>query len=80
VDRIVGMRDGRTSTEILRRRDASGAALSEEEYVIVDRGGRLTLPQAYVDRLALRERARARLNEDHVSIYPDDATQSQAEK
>jgi ABC-type lipoprotein export system ATPase subunit len=71
VDRVVGMRDGRTSIEILRRRDASGVALGEDEYVIVDRAGRLQLPQAYIDTLGLEERARVRLLEDHIGVWPD---------
>lgn len=71
VDRVVGMRDGRTSTEILRRRDASGATLFEEEYVILDRAGRLQLPQAYLEKLEMADRARVRLEEDHVGVWPD---------
>jgi ABC-type lipoprotein export system ATPase subunit len=77
VDRVVGMRDGRTSIEILRRRDASGVPLGEDEYVIVDRAGRLQLPQAYIDTLGLEERARVRLLEDHIGVWPDsDRSQS----
>jgi ABC-type lipoprotein export system ATPase subunit len=71
VDRVVGMRDGRTSIEILRRRSQNGQTLSEDEYVILDRAGRLQLPQAFIDRLQLEERARVRLLEDHIGVWPD---------
>jgi ABC-type lipoprotein export system ATPase subunit len=71
VDRVVGMRDGRTSIEIVRRRDASGVPLGEDEYVIVDRAGRLQLPQSYIDTLGLEDRARVRLLEDHIGVWPD---------
>lgn len=71
VDRVVGMRDGRTSIEILRRRDEGGQTLSEDEYVILDRAGRLQLPQAYIDKLGMEERARVRLQQDHIGVYPD---------
>jgi ABC-type lipoprotein export system ATPase subunit len=71
VDRVVGMRDGRTSIEILRRRAASGQTLSEDEYVILDRAGRLQLPQAFIDKLQLDERARVKLLEDHIGVWPD---------
>ncbi|MCS6872269.1 MAG: ABC transporter ATP-binding protein [Anaerolineae bacterium] len=71
VDRVVGMRDGRTSTEILRRRTDNGQLVSAEEYVIVDRVGRLQLPQAYLEKLGIAERARLKLRDDHVGVYPD---------
>jgi len=71
VDRVVGMRDGRTSTEILRRRDAEGRPADAEEYAIVDRAGRLQLPSQYVDKLGIQERARLRLQEDHIGVYAD---------
>ncbi len=72
VDRVVGMRDGRTSTEILRRRDSDGQIASADEYAIVDRVGRLQLPQAYLESLGIAERARLKLREDHVGVYPDE--------
>jgi ABC-type lipoprotein export system ATPase subunit len=70
VDRVVGMRDGRTSTEILRRRDGD-IAIHEEEYAILDRAGRLQLPEAYIEALDMEERVRLRLNDDHVQIWPE---------
>jgi ABC-type lipoprotein export system ATPase subunit len=71
VDRVIGMRDGRTSTEIVRRRDSAGRIASADEYVIVDRAGRLQLPQAYLEQLGIAERARLKLREDHIGVYPD---------
>jgi ABC-type lipoprotein export system ATPase subunit len=71
VDRVVGMRDGRTSIEILRRRDETGQTLSEDEYVILDRAGRLQLPQSYIESLNMEERARVRLLDDHIGVWPD---------
>ncbi|MBN1565920.1 MAG: ABC transporter ATP-binding protein [Anaerolineae bacterium] len=70
VDRVVGLRDGRTSTEILRRRDGD-RAISEEEYAILDRAGRLQLPEAYIDTLAMEDRVLLRLDEDHVQVWPE---------
>ena len=71
VDRVVGFRDGRTSTEVIRRRDSNGAAISEEEFAILDRVGRLQLPQAYIETLGMKDRVKLRLREDHVGVYPD---------
>lgn len=70
VDRVVGMRDGRASTEVLRRRDESGIALTEEEFAVLDRTGRLQLPQAYMDALQMENLVRLRLEDDHIGIYP----------
>ncbi len=70
VDRVVGMRDGRTSTEILRRREGD-VALYEEEYAILDRAGRLQLPEAYIEALDMEDRVRLRLNEDHIGVWPE---------
>ncbi len=70
VDRVVGMRDGRTSTEILRRREGD-VAVHEEEYAILDRAGRLQLPEAYIEALDMEDRVRLRLNEDHVGVWPE---------
>ncbi|MEP7288995.1 MAG: ATP-binding cassette domain-containing protein [Chloroflexota bacterium] len=72
VDRVVGMRDGRTSIEIVHKRDASGQTLSEDEYVILDRAGRLQLPQSYIDELGMEERTRVRLLSDHIGVWPDE--------
>jgi ABC-type lipoprotein export system ATPase subunit len=70
VDRVVGMRDGRTSTEILRRRSGD-VAIHEEEYAILDRAGRLQLPEAYIEALDMEDRVRLRLLEDHVGVWPE---------
>jgi len=70
VDRVVGMRDARTSTEILRRRGGD-VVLHEEEYAILDRAGRLQLPEAYIDALDMEDRVRLRLNEDHIGVWPE---------
>ncbi len=71
VDRVIGMRDGRATTEVLRQRDAAGVALTEEEFALLDRTGRLQLPQPYMEALQLEGRVRLRLHEDHVGVYPD---------
>jgi len=71
VDRIVGIRDGRTSTEIRRTRSGADGSLREDEWVILDKTGRLQLPQVYVDALMMRRRVKVRLENDHVSVWPD---------
>ncbi|MCJ7535059.1 MAG: ABC transporter ATP-binding protein, partial [Anaerolineales bacterium] len=58
VDRVIAIRDGRTSTEIRRHRDELSGDVDEEEWVILDQAGRLQLPKSYVDSLALKERVK----------------------
>ena len=79
VQRTVAIRDGRTSTETLRRTelgdDGDHRAISEE-FAVLDRAGRLQLPKQHIAALELQHRVRLRLEEDHVGVWPD----SQAEK
>jgi len=79
VDRIIGIRDGRTSTEIRRTRSHKDGSLQEDEWVILDKTGRLQLPQIYVDSLLMQGRVKVRLEEDHVSVWPDKDPPSSSE-
>ncbi|WP_329371803.1 ABC transporter ATP-binding protein [Streptomyces sp. NBC_00669] len=76
VQRTVRIRNGRTSTEVLRR-VATGAdgveALTSEEYAVLDRNGRLQIPREFTERLHLRKRVRLALESDHVGVWPDTA-------
>jgi ABC-type methionine transport system ATPase subunit len=73
VGRTVAIRDGRTSTETLRRTEQTddGHRVISEEYAVLDRAGRLQLPRSHVEALELRSRVRLRLEEDHVGVWPD---------
>ncbi len=74
VRRTVQIRDGRTSTEVLRptERDDSGAEVHvAEEFAVLDRTGRLQLPEDFVTALDLRDRVRLALETDHVGVWPD---------
>lgn len=72
VDRVIGMRDGRVSTEVLRKRDAAGMTLSEDEFAVLDHSGRLQLPQPFIDQLEMQNRVRLHLESDHVRVYPNE--------
>jgi ABC-type lipoprotein export system ATPase subunit len=74
VSRTIAIRDGRTSTETLRRRSVSqtgGHHVISEEYAVLDRVGRLQLPRAHVDALGLEQRVRLELEPDHIGVWPD---------
>src|SRR5262249_36399211 len=84
VDRTLAIRDGRTSTETVRR-DAPLAAGSgnggasaviglpgetHRESIVIDRVGRLQLPREAVERIAFHGRADVRILGDHVELWP----------
>jgi ABC-type lipoprotein export system ATPase subunit len=67
VQRTVAIRDGRTSSEVLRRTEIDewgGSAVIAEEYAMLDRAGRLQL--------------RLDLESDHVGVWPDRARDEEA--
>jgi len=81
VSRTVAIRDGRTSTETVRRTEIheDGHRTVAEEFAVLDRAGRLQLPRHHVEALHLAGRVRLRLEEDHVGVWPDDAARQRAE-
>ena len=81
VRRTVQIRDGRTSTEVLRstRTDADGVEEHiAQEYAVLDRVGRLQLPQDYLTRLSMRDRVRLELESRHIEIHPTTTDEEQA--
>ncbi len=73
VRRTVQIRDGRTSTEVLRSTRTAEFGVREhiaEEFAVLDRVGRLQLPQEYISKLRMRERVRLELESDHVQVHP----------
>ncbi len=73
VDRVVAIRDGRTSSEIFRRVRFEGAQTEvvHEEYVLVDGAGRLQVPREYLDSLNIHDRARVLLGEGRIEVLPE---------
>ncbi|NUO98032.1 MAG: ABC transporter ATP-binding protein [Nonomuraea sp.] len=69
VDRTVGIRDGRTSSETLRREGAEGQIVAEE-YAVLDRVGRLQLPRDFMNALEMERRVRLELESDHIGVWP----------
>ncbi len=74
VDRVVAIQDGRISTEIRRDRSLADGTVTEEEWVVLDRAGRLQMPRAYVKSLEMENRVKLRLEDDHVSVWPGQQT------
>lgn len=66
VDRVVAIRDGMTSTEFVKRNPNLDLSAGEfhgsirdvhEEYVVLDKAGRLQVPRAYLDELGITGKA-----------------------
>jgi putative ABC transport system ATP-binding protein len=74
VRRTIAIRDGRISTEVLRRSETDEEGREElvaQEYAVLDRAGRLQLPGEYVTALGMRDRVRLALEPDHIGVWPD---------
>jgi ABC-type lipoprotein export system ATPase subunit len=74
VRRTIAIRDGRISTEVLRRTtvdDSGREAHVAQEYSVLDRAGRLQIPRDFLEALELRDRVRLALEPDHVGVWPD---------
>lgn len=82
VDRVVSIRDGKTSSETVRvqRRVApsedetgtedGGQEQQFEELTVLDSAGRLQLPKAYREALSIDDRVQLELEDDRVIIRP----------
>lgn len=80
VRRTIQIRDGRTSTEVLRRKlvDQHGQEHSiAEEFAVLDRVGRMQLPADFISSLSMRDKVRLALETDHVGVWPGDTDTSE---
>jgi len=71
VARTVAIRDGRTSSEVVRSANADDAYGVAEEYAVMDRAGRVQVPREFREALDLTRRVRIALAHDHVEIRSD---------
>ncbi|WP_284638798.1 ABC transporter ATP-binding protein [Paenibacillus silviterrae] len=80
VDRVVAIRDGMTSTEFVKRNpsleEAEGEAAAahadiqagHEEYVVLDKAGRLQIPKAYLQALQIEGKASMEFDGEKIII------------
>ncbi len=78
VDRVVAIRDGLTSTEFIKRnpnldlisgeRRFKGMGEVHEEYVVVDRVGRLQVPKEFLNALQINNRASMEFDGEKILI------------
>jgi len=73
VDRVVAIRDGRTSTETVRRTVVEGETETEqthEEFVVMDAAGRIQIPRDYVEKLGMGRRVRVEMEDGRIVVRP----------
>jgi putative ABC transport system ATP-binding protein len=79
VNRVVAIRDGQTSSEMIRREvDESNSFKSEnepqasqgrhEEFIVLDRAGRLQVPKSYLDALQISGKASMEFDGEKIMI------------
>ncbi|MDQ8735651.1 ABC transporter ATP-binding protein [Paenibacillus sp. LHD-38] len=87
VDRVVQIRDGKTSAEMIRRvsyaeemalLDAESARYGTEshiEYAVVDKAGRLQIPAGYLDLEGFKDsnKVRVEMEDGRIILYPPEA-------
>ncbi|WP_419874186.1 ABC transporter ATP-binding protein [Candidatus Pristimantibacillus sp. PTI5] len=87
VDRVVQIRDGKTSAEMIRRvsyaeemalLDAESARHGTEshiEYAVVDKAGRLQIPAGYLDLEGFKDsnKVRVEMEDGRIILYPPEA-------
>ena len=83
VNRTVAIRDGRTSSEVLRRAavdDEGEHTIVSEEFAVLDRVGRLQLPSEFVEALDLEQLVRLTLDPDHINVWPSESKKAKEEE
>lgn len=82
VERVVAIRDGRTSSEMIRRADeaqgrewSGGEGESDNthiEYAVMDRSGRIQVPEHYLEAVGAKnaDKVLLRLDEDKIVLLP----------
>jgi ABC-type methionine transport system ATPase subunit len=90
VDRVVQIRDGKTSAEMIRRvsyaeelalLDAENdrhEAESHVEYAVVDKAGRLQIPSGYLDLEGFKDsnKVRVEMEDGRIVLYPPEASKT----
>lgn len=82
VDRVVAIRDGKTSSEFIRKRSYSeelsgihgnfgGEAEEKEELAVLDRAGRVQLPHEFISKLGLNggNKVKIELEDQKITIF-----------
>ncbi|TBL80291.1 ABC transporter ATP-binding protein [Paenibacillus thalictri] len=88
VDRVVAIRDGKTSSEMIRRRSydeelaelEQGAAAKDDshvEYAVLDKVGRLQIPAGYLDSIGVKNtnKIKVQLEDGKIVLLPPEESE-----
>ncbi len=79
VDRVVAIRDGKTSSELIRRLDINledydgrtiAVGETHDEFVVLDSAGRLQIPKEFRDKLGIKGKVVLELVDNQIIIKP----------
>lgn len=95
VDRVVAIRDGRTSSEFIRRKSYAEELKelaqreeekeqeedTHEELIVLDRAGRLQIPREYLEKIGIRgsSKVKMELEGDRIILFNPDEKQNKVE-
>ena len=77
VGRILIIRDGAMSVEIKRKTPLKGITSAPErnhdveEFILVDRSGRVEIPREYLDRLQIKRKVKVSMEKERVILQPE---------
>jgi bifunctional DNA-binding transcriptional regulator/antitoxin component of YhaV-PrlF toxin-antitoxin module len=91
VDRVVAIRDGMLASETIRQAlpTANGAATTEQqedgnehyaELVVLDRAGRVHVPQEYLEQFNIKGRAQLEITDEGILIRPTELVRTEQVK
>src|SRR5690606_32074350 len=91
VERVVAIRDGRTSSEMIRRAEADaeeGARIERGEdethieYAVMDKFGRIQVPDHYLEAVGAKDADKVllQLEEDRIVLRPTNADKNDQNK
>ena len=94
VDRVVAIRDGRTSSEYIRRQSVTEELAcvtglqdivqpdTHDELVVLDKAGRMQIPAAYLEAIGLKGKNKIKVEMDgnRIVLYPPDQSVHPVEK
>jgi len=75
VDRVILIRDGKTSMEIVNNdynNPKNVTQSSLKRFTLVDTAGRIQIPKEFLDELAIKDRATVNLENDRLTIVSGD--------
>lgn len=70
VDRVVAIRDGRTSTETVRRAGSTDTEQTHDEFVVMDAAGRIQIPREFLEQLGMSDRVHVEMEDGRIVVRP----------